>query len=192
MKFVDKDSLAIYIALGANMPSLAGSPQETLLAALNALAREGLEIVAVSRFYKTPAFPAGSGPDYVNACAKVKSRLAPNAILATLHAVEAQFGRVRAARWASRGIDLALLAVGGTVLPDAHTQAEWRALPLEQQMQRTPEGLILPHPRAHERGFVLIPLADIAPDYVDPVSGMGINALIAALPEAEKDAIAAI
>lgn len=189
---VEKDSFAIYIALGANLPSVAGAPRETLLAALKALEAEGLVVEAVSRFYKTPAFPAGSGPDYVNACAKVKSADAAEAILATLHRVEMHFGRTRDARWASRGLDLDLLAVGAQVLPDAQTHAAWRSMPLEAQMERFPEGLLLPHPRLHERGFVLIPLADVAPEYVDPVSGQAIAALIAALPQAEKDAIVAL
>lgn len=204
MEFVEKDSLnengssvegdrnAVYIALGANLPSYAGAAHETLIAALIALDASGFVLTAISRFFKTPAFPAGSGPDYVNACAKVKSADSPEQILSTLHRIEAQFGRVRGARWAARGCDIDLLAVGTLILPDAPTQAHWRGLPLASQLEKAPEQLILPHPRMTERGFVLIPLRDIAPDFVDPVSGAGINALIDALPEDEKMGISPI
>jgi 2-amino-4-hydroxy-6-hydroxymethyldihydropteridine diphosphokinase len=189
MEFVEKDSHEVYLAFGANLPSSAGSARETLVAALIALAAEGVVLTAISRFFKTPAYPAGSGPDYVNACAKVKCGDVAEDILALLHRVEAQFGRTRGARWAARGCDIDLLAIGTQILPDAATQAHWRNLPLAAQLQETPDQLILPHPRLTERAFVLIPLFDIAPHFVDPVSGIGIAALIDALPEAEKAAI---
>ncbi len=189
MEFVEKDSSAILLALGANLPSAAGAASQTLVATLKALIAEGMKLEAVSRFYKTPAYPAGSGPDYVNACAKVKSAQPPHSILAAFHRVEARFGRVRETRWASRGCDIDLLAMDDMILPDVATQAKWRDLPLERQMQDAPDQLILPHPRMMERAFVLIPLFDIAPTYVDPVSGVAISDMIAALPFSEKDAI---
>jgi len=189
MEFVEKDSRAILLALGANLPSVAGAANETLIAALEALCAEGMSVEAISRFYKTPAYPAGSGPDYVNACAKVKSSDSPDRILAAFHRVEARFGRVREARWAARGCDIDLLAVGEQILPDRETQARWRMLPLAEQLREAPDTLILPHPRMMERAFVLIPLFEIAPTYVDPVSGTAISDMIAALPDAEKSTI---
>ena len=128
------------------------------------MAAQGLALRAVSRFWRTPAHPAGSGPDYVNAAALVAAEAEPEAILALLHGIEAHLGRTRAGgRWAARGIDLDLLAVGSAVLPDTAMQDRWRSLAAAAQAQVAPEGLILPHPRLQDRGFVLLPLAEIAP-----------------------------
>lgn len=177
------------IALGANLPSAAGLPAQTLAAALERMPEQGLMLAAVSRFYRSPAFPAGSGPDYVNACAVVSAEAAPTEVLARLHAIEEELGRVRSERWQARRIDLDLIAAGQTVLPDAESQAAWRALPLERQMRETPSELILPHPRLQDRGFVLIPLAEIAPAWRHPATGQSVAEMAAALPEAEKAAL---
>ncbi|MBC7144468.1 MAG: 2-amino-4-hydroxy-6-hydroxymethyldihydropteridine diphosphokinase [Thioclava marina] len=178
-----------YIALGGNLPSAVGRPEVSLGAALCRLGELGFSFVAISRFWRTPAFPSGSGPDYVNAVCRVRSDLQKDAILATLHKVENEFGRQRDGRWASRGLDLDLLAVGDQVCPDLETWTHWRDLPLERQMHDAPEELILPHPRLHERGFVLIPFSDIAPLWRHPVSGLTVMEMLATLPEAEKAAI---
>ena len=161
----------ILIGIGANLHTSVGNPARTLVVALGLLAKEGLGLRAVSRFYRSPAFPAGSGPDYVNACAVLSGPNDPETVLAALHRVEARLGRQRSARWAARGIDLDLLALGEAVLPDAQTQAHWRNLPLARQMTETPERLILPHPRLTDRAFVLIPLAEIAPAWRHPTTG---------------------
>jgi 2-amino-4-hydroxy-6-hydroxymethyldihydropteridine diphosphokinase len=185
---------SILIALGANLPSPAGSPAQTLVAALAMLPEEGLPLQAISRFYRSPAFPAGSGPDYVNACAMLDARRLrgkdAGAVLAALHRVEARLGRVRGQRWGARLIDLDLLAMGQAVLPDPATQAAWRELPLAEQMVRAPETLILPHPRLSERAFVLIPLAEIAPQWRHPATGQSVMQMLDALPDAEKAALA--
>lgn len=186
---VQKDSPTIFVALGGNLPTAAGSISDTLRAALAALLEQGFGLAALSRFFAAPAHPAGSGPDYVNAAAQLTSDLPPQAILAALHEVEAQFGRQRSARWAARGLDLDLLAVDQTILPDAAIAAEWRALAPADQQRRTPTGLILPHPRLHQRAFVLIPLADIAPRWHHPGLDKTVAEMLAALPEAEKAAI---
>ncbi len=177
------------IALGANLPSAAGLPAQTLAAALERMPEQGLVLAAVSRFYRSPAFPAGSGPDYVNACAVLCAEATPAQVLDRLHAIEAALGRVRSERWQARRIDLDLIAAGQTVLPDAEGQAAWRALPLERQMRETPSELILPHPRLQDRGFVLIPLAEIAPGWRHPATGQSVAEMAAALPEAEKAAL---
>lgn len=144
-----------------------------------------LSLRRVSRFYATPAYPAGSGPDYVNACAAFYSDAPPEALLAALHAVEAGLGRVRdGGRWAARGIDLDLLAVGDDIRPDAATQDRWRALPPARQQHETPDRLILPHPRLQDRGFVLVPLAEIAPGWHHPRTGQSIAAMRDALAPA--------
>lgn len=177
----------IFIALGANLPSDMGPPAATLKAAIGEIVANPLiDLLALSRFYQTPAYPAGSGPDYVNACAALGSDLSAEDILSQLHLVEARLGRIRAAqRWQARGIDLDLLAYGGQVLPDPKTAGHWRNLPPRQQQQETPHTLILPHPRLQDRAFVLIPLADIAGNWAHPAIGMTVPEMIRELPEAD-------
>lgn len=170
------------IALGGNLPSDTGAPETTLLAALAQLPKAGARVVAVSRLYETPCFPAGAGPDYVNAAAVLAFDGDPAEMLQLLHETESAFGRARQQRWGQRTLDLDLLAAGAQVLPDRATFEAWRALPLEQQMRRTPENLILPHPRMHERAFVLVPLNDVASDWVHPVLERSVAAMLADLP----------
>ncbi|MFT3690551.1 2-amino-4-hydroxy-6-hydroxymethyldihydropteridine diphosphokinase [Paenirhodobacter sp.] len=180
----------ILIALGANLPSSFGFPARTIAAALERLSAEGLSVLAASRFYRSPAFPAGSGPDYVNACARIAAPgMAAGAVLDALHRVEGDFGRVRSGRWQARGIDLDLIAFGQEVLPGPEGWRHWAALPPERQLQEAPQQPIVPHPRMHERGFVLIPLAEIAPGWRHPVLGQTVAELADMLPEAEKRAL---
>jgi 2-amino-4-hydroxy-6-hydroxymethyldihydropteridine diphosphokinase len=150
---------------------------------------EGLGLRALSRFWRSAAFPADSGPDYVNACAEVVAQGTPGSVLAALHRIEARLGRVRAGRWGARGIDLDVLAAGDALLPDPETHAHWRNLPLTEQMRVAPEALILPHPRLAERAFVLIPLAEIAPLWRHPATGQTVCDMLAALDAAEKAAM---
>jgi 2-amino-4-hydroxy-6-hydroxymethyldihydropteridine diphosphokinase len=180
----------ILIALGANLLSPAGPPRATLDAALSALAARGVGVAARSRWYATPAFPPGAGPDFVNGAAALSTDLAPGALLAELHAVERELGRDRRRRWAPRACDLDLLACGEQVLPDRATASAWMALDPAAHAAEAPPALVLPHPRLHERGFVLRPLADVAPDWVHPILGLSVRDMLAALPPAALEGVA--
>jgi len=157
--------------VGSNLTSAAGPPEKTVSDAVRAVAQATGSGPVVSRFYRTAAFPAGSGPDFVNACFALDWSGTAADLLAILHRVEADFGRVRGQRWAARVLDLDLLALGAQVLPDGATHAAWRRMDLTDAGSQTPPTLILPHPRLQERGFVLVPLAEIAPDWQHPVTG---------------------
>ena len=160
--------------------------------ALERIASGPDQIVATSRFYQTPCFPAGSGPDYVNAAALITTHDMPEILLARLHNIEAEFGRERVERWGRRTLDIDLVAIGNRVLPSGSTFLEWANLAPDSQRIRAPDQLILPHPRMHERGFVLIPLADIAPKWIHPVLGRTVAEMVDALPEIEKSGIIAL
>jgi 2-amino-4-hydroxy-6-hydroxymethyldihydropteridine diphosphokinase len=177
------------IALGANLPGQDGGPANSLKRAIVLMAAAGLEMRAVSRFYETPCFPADAGPDYVNAVVMMRSASAPREVLELLHRIEAGMGRTRETRWGMRTLDLDLIAVGDMVLPDRATHATWRDLPAAEQRLRAPEELILPHPRLAERAFVLVPLSDIAPDWVHPVTGLSVIQMRDALPQADLKAV---
>ncbi|WP_272008171.1 2-amino-4-hydroxy-6-hydroxymethyldihydropteridine diphosphokinase [Roseovarius sp. ZX-A-9] len=186
-----KSSSVFLIALGGNLPSAAGSPEQTLRAALAILGKQGCDVVDVSKFYHTPCFPPGAGPDYVNAAARLAYAGTPADLLEVLHRVEAEFGRERVQRWGRRTLDLDLIAAGDTVLPDAQGFARWHDLPPDEQARATPDRLIVPHPRMHDRAFVLIPLADIAPEWRHPVLQRTVSEMLDTLPEqARKEVVA--
>jgi 2-amino-4-hydroxy-6-hydroxymethyldihydropteridine diphosphokinase len=156
----------ILVALGANLRGAAGAPAAQLAAALDAIDAAIGRVVACSRFYDSPAWPDPSQPRYVNAVAAIATALDPAALLAALLALEVRLGRTRGAsnaqRNEARAIDLDVIDYDGMV----------RASPPP----------VLPHPRMHARGFVLQPLAELAPGWRHPVTGATVAALIAALP----------
>lgn len=178
----------LLIALGANLPFDTAPPAQTLLMTADALRQAGLSTLHLSPLYATPCFPAGAGPDYVNAAAAASIPPGWDAArtLALLHEVEARFGRTRDTRWGMRTLDLDLVAFGSAVAPDPATFAAWRDLDPALQRQQAPDRLILPHPRLQDRAFVLVPLNDVAPTWVHPVSGQTVSAMLAALPAADR------
>ncbi|MEO1604242.1 MAG: 2-amino-4-hydroxy-6-hydroxymethyldihydropteridine diphosphokinase [Pseudomonadota bacterium] len=159
------------VAVGSNMQSAVGDPTETLKYSINMLGRLEWVIRAVSPFYRTKAFPEGSGPDFVNAAIRAEVSGTPQQLIEQLHQIETDVGRDRIKRWSARTLDMDLLALGDVVLPDPVTQRSWMKMPLEEQMTKAPDTLILPHPRLQERAFVLVPLNDVAPGWAHPVLG---------------------
>lgn len=177
------------IAMGGNLPFGDLDPAATLTEAVVRLREEGTDVLSVSRFFRTPAFPAGAGPDFVNAAAVLRVAQDPEEVLALLHRVEAAFGRRRETRWGQRTLDLDLIAMGARILPDRAGFEAWRGLTPEAQQSRAPELLILPHPRMQERAFVLVPLADVAPGWVHPVLGRSVQQMLEDLPHAAREAV---
>ena len=169
------------IALGSNQGTSTHTPVQVLEYALRLLKVESCDLGDVSQWYQTPAFPPGSGPSFVNAVATLMTDLAPQNMLETLSSIENTLGRVREKRWGPRVIDLDLIAFNDLVLPDLDGYSHWKDLDLERQTQETPQELIIPHPRVQDRAFVLIPLRDVVPDWIHPVSGASIDEMISAL-----------
>lgn len=140
------------VALGANL----GDRAETLAAAVEELGRLPLtSSVVVSTPLETIAVTLdgedADAPRYLNAVALLRTRLAPGELLASLHRIEARHGRVRRERWGDRTLDLDLITYGDEIIDR--------------------DGLVVPHPRAHEREFVLAPWAEVDPDAEIPGRG---------------------
>ena len=153
----------ILVGLGANLPAPGyDDPRATCEAALGAIAAAGVRIVRRSRWYRSAPVPPSDQPWFVNGVVAVATELAPTPLLRRLHAIEAQFGRVRGTPNMARTLDLDLLAFGARV-------------------QRDGVQPHLPHPRIHERAFVLRPLAEIAPSWRHPGSGLTVIEMIARL-----------
>jgi len=154
----------ILIGIGGNLANPRfGAPIDTLAAALISLEAQGIVVAARSAWYRTAPVPRSNQPWFVNAVASLSTDLAAPDLLAVLQAVERQFGRVRSAQNAARMLDLDLLDHRGQVTETA--------------------SLVLPHPRLHQRRFVLVPLAEIAPRWRHPLSGLTAEQLLSQLGE---------
>ncbi|MGA8398632.1 MAG: 2-amino-4-hydroxy-6-hydroxymethyldihydropteridine diphosphokinase [Stellaceae bacterium] len=152
----------ILIGIGSNLTAPpAKTPLETAQLGLAALAAPHIEPVACSSWYESAPVPASDQAWFVNAVALISTDREPEALLARMLEVEARFGRVRGERNAARTLDLDLLDYDGLIID-------------------TPK-LILPHPRLHERRFVLDPLGEIAPHWRHPRLGLVAAELLARL-----------
>ena len=157
----------LFIGLGANLTPVGyKNPQEGCVAAVSALAREGVYVEKISNWYESAPVPVSDQPWYLNAVASAKTELNAFQTLAALHQIETLFGRIRGLRNEARVLDMDLLDFAGMVSSRI--------------------ALTLPHPRLHERAFVLLPLRELSPNWNHPVTCAKIGDLIAALPAEQK------
>jgi 2-amino-4-hydroxy-6-hydroxymethyldihydropteridine diphosphokinase len=157
------------VALGSNLPHPEyGSPRSVLARVIAVLPDYGIEMVRQSRWYATKPVPVSDQPDFVNSVISVRFSGDAPALLSQLHAIEEHFGRVRSVLNAARIIDLDLLAFDN------------------QCVAGIPGSLTIPHPRLHERRFVLQPLCDIAPDWQHPVLLQTAAKLLQGLPSSDQ------
>ncbi|MCP1201748.1 MULTISPECIES: 2-amino-4-hydroxy-6-hydroxymethyldihydropteridine diphosphokinase [Acetobacter] len=155
----EMNTRSVLIAIGANLPHLRLSARQTCEQAVQALKNlPELEVEAVSRWYESAPVPPSGQPPYVNGVVRCRTTLAPLALLDALQGVETQLGRVRSVPNAARTLDLDIISI--------------------DNIQTNIDRLILPHPRATQRAFVLYPLRDVAPEWKDPVTGKGLDALL--------------
>jgi 2-amino-4-hydroxy-6-hydroxymethyldihydropteridine diphosphokinase len=150
---------AAVVALGSNLRGSFASRRDLLDAVLAQLPEMGLEVIASSRWWRSAAWPDAADPEYLNGVALVEAALEPEPMMAALMGLERAFGRLRGDANRPRTLDLDIVAHGRRVMAR--------------------ESLVLPHPRAHLRRFVMGPLAEIAPGWTHPVLGQTAQALLA-------------
>lgn len=160
----DMEPVTAYLALGANLGDRLGQLQ----GARSALAAAGgIRVTAASPLYETGPVGGPPGqPPYLNAVLRVETTLSCRALLELCLAVEARFGRRRQEPWSPRTLDVDLLFFGGETLDEP--------------------GLVVPHPRLHQRRFVLTPLADLDPELLHPALGRSVLQLLTALDNGES------
>ena len=160
-------SCVAFIGIGANLPSPGcATPRATCEAAIKALVQAGLKIESQSSWYKSAPVPASSQPWYINGVISIEISIEAPALITILQNVESNFGRTRTTKNAARTLDLDLIAYADTV-------SGWE--------KEANNKLILPHPRMNERGFVLLPLHEIAPNWFHPVLKTPLEELISLL-----------
>lgn len=150
---------AVIVALGSNLAGEFASSEALLETALVHLDQAGLPVLRRSRWWRSAAWPDPSGPEYRNGVVIVEAPPEPRSVLDTLFSIEAEFNRNRGERNAPRTLDLDLIAHGRRVIET--------------------NDLVLPHPRAHDRLFVMGPLSEIAPGWRHPVLGLTAQVLAA-------------
>lgn len=157
----------ILIGIGGNLESSRfGPPRDTLIAALAALTEKRIRVLTRSGLYRTEPVPRSDQPWFLNAVVSVATELGAKDLLTRLQATESQFGRIRAEANAPRIVDLDILDYEGEVIDTT--------------------SLVLPHPRLHERRFVLVPIAEIAPDWRHPILGLTAAQMLARLSPGQQ------
>ncbi|HBG45419.1 MAG TPA: 2-amino-4-hydroxy-6-hydroxymethyldihydropteridine diphosphokinase [Deltaproteobacteria bacterium] len=144
----------IFIAIGTNLGDRAANVREALRIAE---ADGGLKVVKASSLYESEPWGVADQPMFVNAVVEARTNLSPKELLLFLKGIESRMGRRPSERWGPRLIDLDIVFYGERLLEG--------------------EGLVVPHPDAHERAFVMTPLAEIAPEFVHPVFKLTVRAL---------------
>lgn len=155
----------ILIGLGANLHSRYGAPEVTLKACVSSFEKYDIDVVVCSSIWKSAPVPASDQPWYRNAVCRVKTRLTPQELLRTIGHIEYDFGRERTDINAPRTLDLDILCY--------------------DDLRVNQDDLVLPHPRMHERAFVLLPLAEIAPNWVHPVLNKTAAQLLETIPQGQ-------
>jgi 2-amino-4-hydroxy-6-hydroxymethyldihydropteridine diphosphokinase len=162
----------IIIGIGSNLPSISyGSPIMNCETSLDLIARNGVDIVSRSSWYETVPIPVSDQPNFINGVIGVETKLSSSKLLAFLHEIEGQLGRERSVKDAARIIDLDLIAYHDEVVES--------------------ESLTLPHPRMTARAFVAGPLAEIAPEWHHPISGLSILEILSNLSDQQIKLVSA-
>ena len=169
----------IIIALGSNMPGLWGSPKQTIIQALNKLDDNGIHVISVSEAYHTVPYGLTSEIPFVNAVAIATTPMPPLALLRVLKRIEANSGRSRSQKLEPRTLDLDIIAYHERIY-NWKTHGNFSGL-----------RVVLPHPQAHSRAFVLRPLAELAPSWHHPVFGLTARGLLGKPAVRETGAILA-
>lgn len=162
------DAVKVAIALGSNL----GNRLASLRRALAEMEQEGFSVTAASRVWETAPWGVTEQPRFLNMCVIAESALKPDAILRSLKAIEIRMGRKKAGRWGPRAIDLDIILAGDKIIDG--------------------QDLKIPHPYMQERAFVLVPLAEIAPEMTNPRLGKTVRELLCALPKEKMDWITEI
>jgi 2-amino-4-hydroxy-6-hydroxymethyldihydropteridine diphosphokinase len=152
----------IIISMGANVTSRWGNPATTILTALQQLEREGISVIRRSALLVTTPYGVADQPDFVNAAALLRSSLPPASLLSVLKKIEAKAGRKPTRRWGARALDLDIIDYKKRIISGSKDGTF---------SPKNKSHLVLPHPEAHRRAFVLRPLSEIAPHWHHPIFG---------------------
>lgn len=179
-----KDGTECILGLGANLPFGGAGPTSNLRTAIDEISSGALSNVTVSGFYQSTPVPHTDQPDFVNCVMSGTTQLPAKELMTLCQSLETKFGRERDGRWQARTLDIDILAYGNQILPTADG---WTKLMHQGRDGTVAADLIVPHPRLHERGFVLKPLAEIWPDWSHPVLGKTALELLHSLGPEEVD-----
>ena len=173
-----------FLSLGSNLPYENISSIELLRNAVVALQAHDVQVEASSSLYETPPFPTADQPNFINAVIKVTTNFSAEELLTLCLEVERQYGRERIVRWGARTLDIDILSYDDCVFPDPET---WKQQAQNTDTRAVMPRLVLPHPRLHQRDFVLLPMMDIAPEWRHPVMFENIKILRAGIQESSQD-----